>query len=201
MNEIFEEEDYVKVYIDDILIHSKNKEEHENQVKKVLKKLHSKGISINFEKSIFQQKQIKFLGHYVDEEGIKPDISVLTKAIENFRLNTKKDAMKIAGVINWLRPFLPRISEKIISITDLLKGQAKNRQLKLSQVEKDAILVKLKKILTESVNISYPTPDKPFKIFADASDYGYGSIIIQEDKIVGLHSGKFQKHERNYTVG
>lgn len=43
--------------------------------------------------------------------------------------------------------------------------------------------------------------NKPFYIYADASEYGFGSVLIQENQIIGLHSGKFKSHQLKYTVG
>ncbi|KAG0419239.1 Retrovirus-related Pol polyprotein from transposon [Dictyocoela roeselum] len=65
---------YVKVYLDDILTHSKNETDHYEHIKNVLETLHENHLSINFKNCKFFQKEVKFLGHIISENGIKPAI-------------------------------------------------------------------------------------------------------------------------------
>jgi clan AA aspartic protease (TIGR02281 family) len=83
MNTIFREEmdDFVIVYIDDILVFSKTAEEHARHLEAVLKKLRNNRLYANGEKSVFAQLEIEFLGHVVTGDGIKPDMKKV-KAIQ-----------------------------------------------------------------------------------------------------------------------
>ncbi len=75
MNKLLKDyiEKFVKVYIDDIIIYSKNFEEYLIYLKKVFKALNEVNLKLNIEKSKFCQKEIKFLEHIILKQGIKMD--------------------------------------------------------------------------------------------------------------------------------
>jgi hypothetical protein len=76
MRTIFQEEmdDFVIIYIDDILVYSKTTEEHAWQLEGVLRKLWNNKLYGNGEKNEFAQLKIEFLGHVETNDGIKPDM-------------------------------------------------------------------------------------------------------------------------------
>ncbi|KAG0435773.1 Retrovirus-related Pol polyprotein from transposon [Dictyocoela muelleri] len=68
---------YVKVYLDDILIHSSKIEEHEHHILEVCRRLNDEGLSINIGKSQFFKEKIKYLGHYISSQGYFPRVDKL----------------------------------------------------------------------------------------------------------------------------
>jgi hypothetical protein len=64
---------FVLVFIDDILIYSKNREEHEEHLKLVLQVLREHQLYAKFSKCDFFQKQVHYLGHVISEEGVEVD--------------------------------------------------------------------------------------------------------------------------------
>ena len=75
MNDIFREhlDDFIVIYLDDILIFSKNEEDHEKHVRLVLEKLRERGLYAKLEKCLFHQTEMKFLGLIATTEGLKMD--------------------------------------------------------------------------------------------------------------------------------
>ena len=75
MNSIFhhESEDFVVVYIDNILIFSKLRRKHAKHLEAVLKKLKENKLYVTLKKSEFELQEIKFLKHILNQEGIMPD--------------------------------------------------------------------------------------------------------------------------------
>ena len=75
MNDIFQEylDHFVVIYLDDILIYSKNKKEHKHHVRLVLKKLQEQGLCTKQEKYFFHQLVVEFLGYIVSSNGISID--------------------------------------------------------------------------------------------------------------------------------
>ena len=63
----------VACLMDDILVHGKTKEEHDTRLLRTLEKLLQHGITLNKDKCSFATESVKFLGHIVDREGIRPD--------------------------------------------------------------------------------------------------------------------------------
>ncbi|KAF9761213.1 Transposon Ty3-I Gag-Pol polyprotein [Nosema granulosis] len=69
----------VKIFVDDFLIFSKTKEDHEKHLKVVLEKHRNEGISVNFAKSSFRKREVVYPGKIIDKDEIRPDLSSLIK--------------------------------------------------------------------------------------------------------------------------
>ena len=76
MNSIFSKylDKFVVVFIDDILVYSKTKEEHEEHLRIVLQTLRKHKMYANFDKCDFYQKEIQYLGHIISAEGVVVDL-------------------------------------------------------------------------------------------------------------------------------
>ena len=106
----------VVVYIDDILIFMKMKEEHDRIVEEVLKWLEENNLFLKLEKCIFKEKEIEFLGLYIMEEGVKMD-EVKVKVITEWLVPKKvKDVQSFLGLANFYWQFL----EGFLKIATLL---------------------------------------------------------------------------------
>ncbi|KRH94755.1 transposable element, partial [Pseudoloma neurophilia] len=113
--------EFVKVYLDDLLIFSKNEDKHLKHLETVFQILQEANFVVNFEKSMFMQKEVVYLGRIISQFGIKSDLKRIEK-LYKFKIPTsKKKLQEIFGFIQWLRPFLQNLSKKLIPITDKLK--------------------------------------------------------------------------------
>ena len=68
--------------MDDILIHGATREEHDLRLHKVLHRLSGLGMTLNADKCTFAQTSVKFLGHVVDGQGIRPDPDKITAVVQ-----------------------------------------------------------------------------------------------------------------------
>ena len=130
MKSIFhhETDDFVIIYIDDILIFSKTKEEHAKHLGIVLKKLRENKLYANEAKSEFALQEIEFLGHVGNEEGIKPDARKL-KAIQEWQEpQTQKGVRSFLGLANYYRKFIRNFSKITSPLLDLLTKNNKKFQ-------------------------------------------------------------------------
>ncbi|KAF9756168.1 Transposon Tf2-6 polyprotein, partial [Nosema granulosis] len=187
---------FVKIFVDDILIFSKSKEEHEKHLKKVLERLRDEGISVNFTKSSFRLKEVRYLGKIIDKDGIRPDLSSLIK-LEQIKVpHNRSGLMKLVGMINWYRDHIPNLSRLLSNITDKL---SKSNPFKWDNEDTQAV-DKIISIIKEQIKLHHPDISKPFVVETDASDIGLGGVLLQDDKIVGLFSYKLHKSEKNYTT-
>jgi hypothetical protein len=84
MNDVFREilDDFVVCYLDDILVFSKNEEEHISHVQLVLEKLRTARLYAKLEKCLFHQPQVKFLGYIISGEGLSMDPQKIRTIIE-----------------------------------------------------------------------------------------------------------------------
>jgi hypothetical protein len=196
MNEIFSDLDFVKIYLDDILIHSNSDEEHLEHLSETLKRIKQNNITINAKKSNFYQKTVTYLGATISKEGIIPDTSRI-KANLMTTPDSKKKLQRILGLINWFRPFIKNLSTRISCLYDKLKTN--NHQFTWTnhdQSKLDLILNEIK----EKTLLNFPDFTKTFYIETDASNVGLGGVLYQEEKLIGYYSYKFTRSEMNYSV-
>ena len=94
MNKIFQWylDQFIIIFIDDILVYSKNQEEHKQHLRLALKILREKQLYAKFSKCEFWMEEIAFLGHVVSKYGVQPDSSKI-KAIMEWE--PPKSVMKI----------------------------------------------------------------------------------------------------------
>ena len=104
MNELFYGLDYVRTYIDDLLlISNKSLEDHINKLDKVLNKLKSAGFKVNAEKSFFARNELEYLGFKITREGIMP-LPDKVEPIKNITdPSTKNQLQNLIGLINYYR--------------------------------------------------------------------------------------------------
>ncbi|MGL5900688.1 MAG: RNase H-like domain-containing protein, partial [Lactobacillaceae bacterium] len=185
------------VYIDDIIVYSKTKKEHTETLIKVLKRLLAKTVKINFDKSNFFKNEIDVLGYKINNEGIFPNTRCLNNKIFDKKINSKRDVQKILGIINWYRKFIPNLSTRIAEISNLLKDDNKSKQI--TQKMRTTIHEIIDEIC-KGVKLAFPDYTKKFTLECDASDVGIGSVLKQEDKIIGYFSKKLKHSELNYSI-
>ena len=89
---------FCMVYLDDILIYSRTEKEHKKHVRKVLKALAKAKMILNLDKCRFNQSSIRFLGHIISAEGIKPDPEKIKKQFHGI-LPNYVDSLQYAVII------------------------------------------------------------------------------------------------------
>ena len=111
--------DRVLAYLNDIIIYSKNFEDHKRDVGSVLK-LEAAGISLRLEKCMFGSNKVNYLGHFMNEEGIRPQKS-LVDAIEEFSPPRTKEVRRFLGTVWFYRDFIKNFAEIITPLRNLTK--------------------------------------------------------------------------------
>ena len=110
MSEILQDVEGAVCLMDDILVHGKSKEEHDQRLLIVLRQLERAGIMLNEKKCMFEQERVKFLGQVVDQVGVRPDPDKVS-AIANFRTpRCVGDIRRIIGMANQLGKFSPNLA-------------------------------------------------------------------------------------------
>ena len=186
---------FLKVFLDDILIFSNNEDEHSNHITQVLNILKDNNLTIGFEKSTFFAKEVKYLGHIISENGIKPDIERI-KDLKGFNSpRNKKQLQKLIGTINWFRPFINNLSNKLSPITKKLKI---SQEFTWSQKEQEIINEILNEI-KKSTMLGIPDLNNPFYLDTDASETAIGATLYQENQLIGFFSKTLTESQRNYS--
>ncbi|WUR04295.1 endonuclease [Vairimorpha necatrix] len=208
MDKIFVKENrkFVIPYLDDIIIYSKNHQEHHEHLEIVLGKLKAAGIALNRKKCHFFKEEIKILGNIVTNKTTKPDPEKV-KAINEYKEPTNIAQLRsFLGLINYCREFIRNLSAIAAPLYELFKGESKRsvKSISLSKKEKRAF-EDLKRLLTEETIRYKINLRKPFILTTDASEQGIGAILSQigddgKEHFVSAFSKSLEKAHKNYST-
>ena len=115
---------FVIVYLDDILIYSRNHKEHVEHVRTVLTCLKNARLLLDLEKCFWHQKEVEFLGCTVGIHGVKMSEDKIKVVKEWPELRNVKDIQSFLGFINFNRQFIEDFSKKAIPLTNLTKKES-----------------------------------------------------------------------------
>jgi hypothetical protein len=127
MNSVFmlELDKFVVVFIDDILIYSKNEEEHTKHLRIVLTRLREHQLYAKFSKCAFWLEEIQFFGHVLFAKGIAVDPSKIKDILEWKPPTTVHQVRRFLGLARYYRRFIPDFSKIVKPITGSLKNDTK----------------------------------------------------------------------------
>jgi hypothetical protein len=199
MHSIFHEYigDFVLIYLDDVLTLSRTPEEHLVHLRKVFEKFRSHHMQVKLSKCKFLQKEIKYLGHILSAEGVRPDPAKIQTLRDWEFPSTSPGVMQFLGLANYFRKFIPNFSRVAAPLYDLTKQKAHFSQGRGALQSFEAI----KQLLASPPVLAYPNPEIPYELNSDASVTGCGAVLVQDGKPVAYFSSKFSDAERNYTTG
>ncbi|KAK1602077.1 hypothetical protein QYE76_017120 [Lolium multiflorum] len=186
----------VVVYFDDILIYSKNLEDHVQHVREVLCILRHEKLYANLPKCTFAQNKLVFLGFVVSANGIEVDSSKV-EAIHNWPTPTNVGQVRsFHGLAGFYRRFVKDFSTIACPLNELTK---KNVPFVWGKAQQKAF-DELKKRLTEAPLLALPDFAKTFEIECDASGLGIGGVLMQNGKPVAYYSEKLDGARLNYPI-
>jgi len=113
MNSVFmpELDKFVVVFIDDILIFSKNEEEHAEHLRIVLQRLREHKLYAKFIKCDFWLKEVQFLGHIISDKGISVDPSKIQDVLDWQAPTSVPEIRSFLGLAGYYRRFVPEFSK------------------------------------------------------------------------------------------
>jgi hypothetical protein len=186
----------VVVFIDDILIFSKNEEDHDEHLRVVLQKLRENQLYAKLSKYKFWLKEVLFLGHIISEGGISVDPSKVKDVLSWNTPQNVSDIISFLGLAGYYRRFIEGFSKIFKPITELLaKGNTFEWTPKC-----ETSFQELKKRLTTALVLTMPDMERPFSIYCDASGQGLGCVLMQDDHVVAYASRQLRKREEKYPT-
>lgn len=108
-------------YLDDILITGKSKQEHDSALEKLMEAARRNNVKLNPKQIQYALREIKYIGHIFLKSGMRSDPDRIKAIIEMPELSNVKDLQRLLGMINYMRSYLPNLSELISPLRDLLK--------------------------------------------------------------------------------
>jgi hypothetical protein len=198
MNSVFmlELDKFVVVFIDDILVYSKNEEEHARHLHVVLQRLREHRLYAKLSKCDFWLKEIKFLGHTISQAGIAVDPDKVQEVMNWKPPTTVRWIQSFLGLVGYYRRFIPDFSRIAKPITELLKKEAK---FVWGQKCEDAFHT-LRQHLTTAPVLAQPDTSKPFDVYCDASGTRLGCALMQDNRVIAYASRALKPHEQNYPT-
>ncbi|KAL8132071.1 hypothetical protein AgCh_007823 [Apium graveolens] len=123
MNRVFKQylDKFVIVFIDDILIYSKTEEDHKEHLRISLEILRKEKLYAKFSKCEFWLKEVQFLGHVVNKEGIKVDPAKIEAAMNWERPKTLTEVRSFLGLAGYYRRFVQDFSKIVVPLTKLTR--------------------------------------------------------------------------------
>lgn len=198
MNNVFRDylDEFVIVFIDDILIYSKNQEEHKDHLRKVLDRLREHKLFAKLSKCSFWQREIGFLGHVVSDKGVSVDQGKI-KAIADWpRPRNATEIRSFLGLAGYYRRFVKGFASMAQPLTKLT-----GKDVQFVWTEGcDASFSKLKEMLTTTPVLALPMDNEPYVVYTDASKVGLGCVLMQQGKVIAYASRQLRKHEGNYPT-
>ncbi|CAI5480573.1 unnamed protein product [Closterium sp. Yama58-4] len=190
----------VVVYLDDILIYSKNMKEHVEHLRKVFEILRKNKFYVKLSKSDFALKKVQFLGHMVSAEGVHVDPRKI-EAVKKWKVpENVKELQQFLGFANYYNRFVPQYAKIAAPLTDLLK---KDTPFKWDAPHQQA-MEQLQTALTTAPVLILPDPDKDYVVEADASDQAVGAVLMQDHgnglQPIAYLSKKLHGAELNYPI-
>ncbi|UYV68421.1 hypothetical protein LAZ67_5004283, partial [Cordylochernes scorpioides] len=186
---------------DDILVYTKTWQEHIELLSKVFDKLRQYNMKLKLSKCIFGRTEVKYLGHIISHNQLKPDPGKV-KSIQDFpRSNTVKKVRQFMGLANYYKKFVKDFSKISFPLVRLTR---KNQPFIWNE-EVEESFAKLKMALSTKPVLAIYNPDYPSKVYTDASKYGIGAILTQigpdnEEHVIAYYSKTLQPHQENYSA-
>lgn len=194
-------ENYVFVYLDDVIVCTPSFEKHYEVLEKVLSRLSTAGLSLSREKCNFCKPELRYLGYVVNACGLNVDPEKVEAIVNIPTPRNVREVRRVVGLASWYRRFVPQFSTVVAPLTSLLK---KNTIFKWTENCEEA-LQKIKRHLISAPVLSCPDFDLPFTIQTDASDYGLGAVLTQvhpdgSEKVICYLSRSLHKNERKFST-
>uniref|UniRef100_A0A3P9MQ90 Gypsy retrotransposon integrase-like protein 1 n=1 Tax=Oryzias latipes TaxID=8090 RepID=A0A3P9MQ90_ORYLA len=194
---------FVFVYLDDILIFSRDPVQHENHVRQVLTRLLENQLFVKAEKCQFHASSVQFLGYILEAGRIRPDPAKI-KAVSQWEPPvTRKKLQQFLGFANFYRRFIRNYSSIASPLTQLTSISKPFQWNPDAQVAFDT----LKSLFISAPILTQPDSTRQFIVEVDASDTGVGAVLSQKEtttnklKPCAFFSRKLNPAERNYDVG
>ncbi|TYK05214.1 reverse transcriptase [Cucumis melo var. makuwa] len=198
MNMIFHQylDQFVIVFIDDILVYSVNRESPEEHLRIVLQTLRDKQLYARFSKCEFWLEQVVFFGHVVSAKGVSVDPQKVEAVINWERPTSATEVRSFLGLAGYYRRFIKDFSRLALPLTALTR---KNAKFEWSH-KCEQSFQKLKKRLVPAPILALPVTRKDYVIYCDASRLGLGCVLMQDRNVIAYASRQLKEHECNYPT-
>lgn len=193
---------FLVVFMDDLLVFSKSREEHLGHLETVLSRLKDEELYVSYKKFQFMQHETEFLGMLVGKDGICVNPDKLQVLRYWPRPRSLTEPRGFIGHLQFIRRFIRRFSHIVAPMANLTK---KGIGIARWDAECDGAFLKLKDAITTTPVLVSSDWQKPFLCHVDASQRAVGGTLTQlddegVDRVVAYYSRKLPSAEQDYTA-
>ena len=204
MDQIMEGIEHIFIYMDDILVASENRVQHQQHLRAVLQRLADHGLVLNKEKCVFCASSVEYLGHVVTAEGIKP-LGARVAAIQDFPPpTTRGELQRVLGMINYYRRFIRGAACLLKPLTDATRGPGSQNTPLTMVADMQQAFSAAKSALVGAAMLTHPRADAEVSLAVDASDKHVGGVLQQWDlnawRPLAFYSRKLTGAESRYST-
>ncbi|GKE56425.1 putative reverse transcriptase domain-containing protein [Tanacetum coccineum] len=183
-------DNFVIVFIDDILIYSKSKQEHEEHFKLILELLKKVELYAKFSKCEFWIPKVQFLGHVIDSKGIHVDPAKIKSIKDWTSPKTATEIHQFLGLAGYYGRFIEGFSKIAKSMTKLTQ-----KKVKFDWGDKqEATFHLLKHKLCSAPILALFEGAENFIVYYDALHKGLGVVLMQNEKCTMFTDHKSLQH-------
>ena len=166
---------FCHVFIDDIIVYSRDMSEHLDHLNKVIARVREAGLRLKPKKCKFACASVKYLGHIINNGTIQPDPENIRVVRDLKPPETAKEVRSFLGLASYYRNFVKDFSHIARPLTALTK---KNVKFQWNEAQETAFQ-KLKTALTSEPVLQLPNFEEPFTLMTDASSVALGAVLAQ----------------------
>ena len=190
-------------YLDDVLAHTSEWTAHMEALAELFNRVRTANLTLKPSKCEIGFKDMKFLGHRVGENGLKPSLDTVEKILDAPRPQTKTQLRSFMGLVGYYRKFVPNFAALSSPLTQLTAARQPN-VLEWGDPQENAFQA-LKQHVARPPVLMAPQFDSPFILQTDASDLGIGAVLLQEGEDgmkhpIGFASKKLLPRETRYST-
>ena len=188
------------VYLDDIIVFSRNFDSHVTRLREVFERLRAAGLKLHPNKCFLFQRRVAFLGHVLSEDGIEVQAEKVETVCNWPTPQRLTDLRSFLGLCSYYRRFIPGFADIAAPLHAL---QRKNVRFEWTEQQETAFN-ELKARLTTAPVLGVPRDEGVFYLDTDASDVGLGAVLSQgqdgSEVVIAYASRTLSRPERNYDV-
>jgi hypothetical protein len=198
MNRVFKAylDQFVVVFIDDILIYLRTEKEYAEHLRIVLQTLREHKLYAKLKKCDFWLSKVSFLGHIISREGISTDTIKTQAVVEWKRPTTITKIRSFLGLAGYYRRFIEGFAQLAAPLTRLTRKGIKFEWTK----DREENFQELKHRLVTAPILVVPTSEIGYTIYYDASKIGLGCVLMQNNKVITYAPRQLKVHEKNYPT-
>ena len=188
VNKVLEGLEFAFGYLDDILIYSRNMDEHLQHVRTLFERMRQADLKLTKRKCNFLKAHVQYLGHYISGQGLEPIPEKLKSLQQMPELTDLTEVRKFLGFVRYYRKFIPKYSDIARPLTNLTRKDIPFEWSPTCQIAFEM----LKEYLLKEPILKYPKTDQPYILYTDASKYAWAGVLTQ--------AYNYREEEKEFTI-